>query len=220
MSKCINCSSDVDSNGTCTECRTRHEHCASCKLFVTKFSKHKQYCPICGGAVELLDENENMEAIFLNNYPEIITKIKDFIDAHDKPVYEYEIYDLLKDILIDGYRLANVQNRMTLPNLLKYIFRKSRGYSKVRSSYVIFRAKKGNKPDIEASTLRAICKTEVYEKLNMIEYHMVAEVDESIPTGYYRLTLEETQLVLKEHKAELERKALEDLRKNRYFHNL
>lgn len=27
MSKCINCSHDVDKAGICTECRTRHEFC-------------------------------------------------------------------------------------------------------------------------------------------------------------------------------------------------
>lgn len=220
MSKCISCSNEIDNNGICTKCRTKHEYCANCKLFVTKFGKHKQYCPICGGEVELLDDGETMESIFLKNYPEIITKIKNFIDAHDKPVYEYQIYDLLKDILIDGYRLSNVHNRMTLPNLLKYAFRKSRGYSRISGLYVVFRHKKGIKQDIDALTLRAICKTEIFEKLNMSKYYKTAEVDENIPAGYYRLTAEESNKIRNEYRAESERIALENFKNKRYFHNL
>ena len=221
MSKCINCSSDVDNNGTCTECRTRHEYCASCKLFVTKFNtKHKQYCPVCGGEVELFDNGNKMESIFLKNYPEVVNKIIDFINSQNKPVYEYQIFDLLKDRLIDGYRLSNASNRMTLPNLLKYVFRKSRGYSKIPGLYVVFRDKKVIKPDIEAMTLRAICKTEIFEKLNMSEYHKTAEVDTNIPSGYSRLTLEESNRIRNEIRAQSELIALKEFTQKRYFHNI
>lgn len=221
MSKCISCSNEVDNNGTCTECRTRHEYCASCKLFVTKFSnKHKQYCPVCGSEVELLNDGDNMESTFLKNYPEVVNKIIDFINSQNKPVYEYQIFDLLKDRLIDGYRLSNASNRMTLPNLLKYVFRKSRGYSKIPGLYVVFRHKKGIKPDIDALTLRAICKTEVFEKLNISKFYKTAEVDENIPSGYSRLTLEESNKIRNQIQAESERIALEEFKQKRYFHNL
>ncbi|GAB4456996.1 MAG: hypothetical protein OHK0036_20680 [Bacteroidia bacterium] len=55
---------------------------------------------------------------------------------------------------------------------------------------------------------------------NMSKYYKTAEVDENIPSGYYRLTPEESNKIRNEYRAESERIALEEFKNKKYFHNI
>lgn len=212
MSYCISCGKSVDSNGTCTACKARHDYCYNCTLFVTKASNNKQFCPICGKKVEVLKKSD-METLFLDNYGDIVAQVKEFIDGSNLPVYEYQIYDLLKDKLVDGYRFSKASNSLTLPNMLKYVFRKNRGYSKVPTIFVVFQDKNNIKPDIETNTPKAICRTEVFENLDMEEYYNISEVIDEIPDDYVRMSFEDSKRKLQEYYDEREEQVQEFLAK-------